>query len=375
MPIKQKYVTWALDYTTTSSPPANPTWRSSLESQIDYDVSIGFPDVKTPCRCSHFRGIPTSGTGKGTKVGGSIDNRFIHARNFPGYISHPRDMLANLKFNSFIKPPKPDSSGFGLIQFIAELDESVALLTKNIFTNLLGLIGSSFSRRKKITRDLKVSEYRKFRKRHFAVGSGKLAWDSFGEVNWGWIPIINDIFNFIETIENLSRYADNSRLSLPQSKKAFFKADSVNYVGETSTYRYDYQGVIRYFGILRPNTVLPGDIAYLLRQIGVDLDFSIAWDLIPLSFMVNWFLPNLEKIIHEYSPLVASVRWDFLGYYDRKITGKQRIGLRSSFDIDVTAFSRTVGVNQTLMTDSISLEPVDSLQTIKTIYLLLGKLR
>jgi hypothetical protein len=134
----------------------------------------------------------------------------------------------------------PTSSRFSIIQFFAELDDTLLLFTKRFWSSL-----------------------------------------SYGSFTWGVLPFVNDVKAILETISNLS-------VSL----------SSVNYevVSEFSEHvpfgkntGFSYAGVQRLQGSL--DLALSSPAIIWLDRLGFHPDLGTVWDLIPLSFVVDWLIP------------------------------------------------------------------------------------
>jgi hypothetical protein len=145
----------------------------------------------------------------------------------------------------------PSSSKFGLIQFAAELDDTLALFTLRFWRRL-----------------------------------------SYGSFTWGVLPFVNDIKNILETVDNFHRdlssivYEDAYEVSL----------DNL----DTSHYSYEFRGStsVHLTGAISLEHV--SEARLWLDRLGLHPDIATTWDLVPLSFVVDWLLPIgsfLESLI------------------------------------------------------------------------------
>jgi len=173
----------------------------------------------------------------------------------------------------------PTSSKFGIIQFVAELDETIASFGKRITEQL-----------------------------------------SYGNITWGILPFVSDIQAMLEALLNL--YANLETISYEDTGK-------INKGGFLDLNAYSMnsvKGTFRNKGVAS----IPGgnDILALYDRLGFHPDIATAWDLVPLSFLVDYLLPigtTLESL-HErgWVRLVSFEGW-------------------SSIDVTVEAKTHTVG--------------------------------
>lgn len=143
----------------------------------------------------------------------------------------------------------PTSSQFSIIQFLAELDDTLMLFTRRFWRSL-----------------------------------------TYGSFTWGVLPFVNDMKAILETIRNLSvslevvNYEDVEKFAL-----------FVPYNGYTG---YTIEGSSRLQGSL--DLSWTGEAQIWLDRLGFHPDIGTVWDLIPLSFVVDWILPVGDFISHFY---------------------------------------------------------------------------
>nr|WEU70970.1 MAG: maturation protein [Hangzhou steitz-like virus 8] len=142
------------------------------------------------------------------------------------------------------------SSKFGVLQFFAELDDTIAMFSAKFLRNL-----------------------------------------SYGSFTWGILPFVNDIKNLFETIRNVQRglrdYAYEDEL-----------VTVVNRISGQGSMRIECTVTQHFTGSISLQGV--EDILIAYDAIGFHPDISTVWDLVPLSFLVDYFIPIgdlLDKII------------------------------------------------------------------------------
>jgi hypothetical protein len=214
--------------------------------------------VPGPCECKHWASETFSSfVGKSLhEPADGINTPFgYYFENFPTLNAGSVSTFEQLLFTA-LQPhlaklnwgKLPTSSDFNLIQIFAELDETLLMLGKNLDKSLR----------------------------------------SYGSIQWGWLPLINDVVaiakavgNLLEPLENLS-YEDE--MTVP-----------------VKTQRNPPEGFVGFWPILEGEAKFrytgKGSLPYrqhlfaLLDRIGLHPDLGTAWDLVPLSFLLDYFVP------------------------------------------------------------------------------------
>jgi len=155
------------------------------------------------------------------------------------------------------------SSHFSLIQFFAELDETLSLFTLKAVKKLAEGLPSN--------RRLGNDYLRHHTKDLYTIPA---------VVQWGVLPFINDMKAIAKTLTNMSTnafdYADvkkishNKVIASPWSYEEF----SLGIQGKISVH-----GVGSLIGV--------SDLDILLDRLGLHPDLQTAWDLVPYSFLIN----------------------------------------------------------------------------------------
>lgn len=181
------------------------------------------------CQVSHTKvDIPLSWT----------DSEGYYWKNFPPYVP-PIPFPDRLNWGKL-----PTSSEFGLIQAFAELDDTLALFTRKFWSEL-----------------------------------------SYGSFTWGVLPFVSDVKALLETVKNLSIPLDAA-----QYEDAYTTSRNI---------KVSPDGVHVFEGSLRVEYRLTGklDLSFQdqasiwLDRLGFHPDIGTVWDLIPLSFAVDWLIP------------------------------------------------------------------------------------
>ena len=108
--------------------------------------------------------------------------------------------------------------------------------------------------------------------------------DLYLQYRYGWKPLMTDIYKSAELAKDLGKEA------LIFSGKAKSQRQSINFYGpndpnRTVTGSGHHQAFVKLFGKLN------GDYSRNLDRMGLANPLRLAWDLVPLSFVVDWFAP------------------------------------------------------------------------------------
>lgn len=179
----------------------------------------------------------------------------------------------------------PSSSRFSLIQFFAELDETLLLFTKKFLKNI-----------------------------------------SYGSFTWGVMPFISDIQAVLETIENLSVDLNDFPFEATSSIEVNLDRLSDDAPDCRLTGSHHIVG--------RASVPTGAELRILLDRLAFHPDLATAWDLIPLSFVIDYFLPigdQLQSLVNR--GWINQV--DFTGWRSLKLFGKGGISAPPRQNISV----------------------------------------
>jgi len=217
-------------------------------------------------------GVNLSTSGFNSDIVTALDNEALSALT-----GRLKDQSVNLgvvvgegrqTINLFVNTAKRVSSSFRAIKrgdFRAAAD---ALGGVTLPSGLSGIRGSNLKRQ--------IADHR-IGYRH-AIGNAWL------ELQYGWKPLLSDVFGACEHLAN-------QRFRMPRYKETASKSRTVNSreSGGTSDYfeeivRVDHTSVkyVVYFS---------GDENHSLSSLGLVNPLSIAWELVPYSFVADWFIP------------------------------------------------------------------------------------
>jgi len=271
--IESQYVTYASDLTVNSVT----TWTGVKEIFHDSRVKPG--------PCLHYEVTPVSATRK------------CRNGNYDAVINHPgpgldwlRDQFANSKkfmdqTMKFDRTQLPTTNEAGLIQLLAEIDDTIAMFTLRFWKNL-----------------------------------------NYGALNWGIMPFISDLASTCRVVRNLAanladfRYTDMNYFVLDEKRPEPGTANGAYWLGQCQCK-------------LRRNG--SGDISDVpewpktLDRIGFHPDLATAWDLVPFSFVLDYVIP-LGNYLESWRGWVSEMT--FTGWKTIKVEGT----FHDSWDVGYT---------------------------------------
>lgn len=201
--------------------------------------------------------------------------------------------------------------------FLAEFRESLGLLGKSMLTiarvikalkkgrvsDALSALGDHYgggvkTRKRVLNRD-RLNRQRS-RKGLSSVSSSEYAANMWLELNFGWIPIIEDIYNIIDIIngslnsegDGILSFSGYGELEVPAATcNVQISARKETVFGSSEHFQASFSGKLglRYtsHATYRVNT----DVISVLAQLGLTNPLEVAWELVPYSFVIDWFLP------------------------------------------------------------------------------------
>lgn len=115
---------------------------------------------------------------------------------------------------------------------------------------------------------------------------------TYGGFTWGVMPLMSDIQSVINTLSDINHGLVDSFEKV--SHKKYTQRCPFSYTGNDGAFKYAVDGILTLKGHIG-GEILPTDPgeAYLvfLDEIGFNPDLRTLWDIIPMSFVVDYFFP------------------------------------------------------------------------------------
>lgn len=181
--------------------------------------------------------LQTYGNPHKAVIGSDLAEHYIVASIYGPFGYQPRLFEERLNYLDWGK--LPSSSEFSVIQILAELDDTLAMFAARFWRAL-----------------------------------------SYGSWTWGVLPFISDVKALLRTIANLGTRLSAVKFEQKHLISLDYSTTSLRWVGRATVY---HSGVIDYS--------FADQALVLLDRIGLHADLSVAWDLIPFSFVVDYILP------------------------------------------------------------------------------------
>jgi hypothetical protein len=148
------------------------------------------------------------------------------------------------------------------------------------------------------------------------------------ELQYGWLPLLSDSFEAVKAFHEISQGPRGTLFRMSVGKKGWYEGSQ-----SPTTYSHLYQEKLRRSIIFHQYEEMSA-----ARQLGLTDPLSVAWEIIPYSFVVDWFVPigtyldnlnSIPKLVGRFSTTTTRRRF---GFYDWKYHGINR------FPGDATGF-------------------------------------
>lgn len=157
--------------------------------------------------------------------------------------------------------------------------------------------------------------FRRWNKR-FAADSSKAASDVWLEHRYGWLPFMSEVKSAVETTMDSIDRPENSVMRVSASKALKYTGNGVNHTlfnggadGSilADSYNSYYESIRAIWKFTPTQGSLPG-------RFGLLNPLEVAWELVPFSFVADWFLPIGDYLAQFDVPFRFSHRGGTIGY-------------------------------------------------------------
>lgn len=219
----------------------------------------------------------------------------------PGGIDHLRSDAYNKAYRRFIEALGDRAD---LSVSLAEWHQSADMINKrsnqllHFFKNLRkGRFGDAFDA-------LDMTRHRGFKPKAKDFAGMVL------ETNFGWVPLVNDIGSAIDVLQGgvpPQRIYGRATVKFDGLKSALVPGASNSYLDHVTSGQYSFH--------VQCNARVENPNLWLANQLGFVNPASVAWELVPYSFVVDWFV-NVGDFLNSFTDTVGlSLSGEFYTMY------------------------------------------------------------
>lgn len=213
-------------------------------------------------------------------------NYYMNGTLSPGTIFLNNDILTvqnrlaqNIKghnFNLAVSVAEGKETVSMVVNTLQNLGKSIRHIKRGQFASAARVLGITGSR----TNNSSVVRSRKGSATRRSIDDKDVS-SRWLELQYGWLPLLSDVRESAQAYEALTSGPRKTRVSASLTKAGVknYSASPVNYSGLGP-----YKGVIRVTAELQEDISAP-------RSLGLQDPLTVAWELIPYSFVVDWFIP------------------------------------------------------------------------------------
>lgn len=187
--------------------------------------------------------------------------------------------------------------------------------------------------------------------RRFGKNPREAAASAWLEYKYGWTPFVLDVYNAFETLSDLQ---DNNPKSKVGTVRSRLKKDVVETI--TSVDRLTSVAGIRVGGTITINYELSSRAVWrftvnenlnTIGKVGLTNPLNVGWELVPLSFVADWFLPIGDYLAALDAPMRFSHVGGTIGYKCDAKAKSQVFGL-PNFSVTPSTFKEGDKVSVTV---------------------------
>jgi len=230
----------------------------------------------------------------------------------PNDTSWVRYRAQNMCYERFVNKIH-ETAELGL--FAAERREAADLILQRVLTLRKGWLALRLGRFKEFLRLMRVQTPLK-KHRGMVRNRSKQASALWLEYWFGWSPMLSDIYTAVELID--SPYPDYKVFATARARDPG-APERVNPWGGTYNELREHEFSFR----MQADVSISNPMLYRASQFGIVNPATILWELVPFSFLVDWFIP-VGNYLSSYS--------DFVGLEPRNAFTTERVTSKNYCD-------------------------------------------
>lgn len=320
-------VPYSRTYTTNRGPYV--ATYNSLSGMRTYDA----PYTPQPMQRRFAKNARISGT---YDQGATTSFAYAYLAQATGTLENQSKIKAYAKFVDLTR----EKAELGLA--IAERKEALGLIRKralDLGEAMLFLLTGQFRR---FLKRLNLSPHPKHQR--LRRNRPKQAASLWLEYWMGWAPMVADVYAAVDVLQ--SGYPDDMVVKASASSTAPFNGSAgINHPSEgywfwyfTAKVKVRYQGTV---SVTNPNL-------YRANQLGLVNPVALLWQLIPFSFIVDWFV-NVGQFLNSWSDFLGLEIKDTMTSVTRTLHGDEyyrRYGALTSWSASAGSFSRVLSLDK-----------------------------
>lgn len=128
------------------------------------------------------------------------------------------------------------------------------------------------------------------------------------QLQYGWRPLLNDVYGAIDACGDLFSYT-RPRVTIKSSHSEISRRILSETSNITGSVKFDVRTVIKHGSHVRLDYELQLPNLQKSAQLGLTNPLEVAWELVPFSFVFDWFVPINQWL----ATLDADLGWSFIG--------------------------------------------------------------
>jgi hypothetical protein len=218
-------------------------------------------------------------------------------------ITNLLNTLGEGKTNSLVSLAEISKTGAMVAKTATRLHNAIKALKKGEFEKFTSSLGITATRRtkrrfdkryneakSKASQDHRWSERSRYDK-HAESRITDFAADTMLEFSYGWKPLLHDVYSHAKALAEIS--IERSPVVRQATGRAKTEKISARRYANAPNNYYDFYKVTDFkrFAEVGVSYRLPVGGPTAFHQLGINNPLEVAWEVVPFSFIVDWFLP------------------------------------------------------------------------------------